>query len=182
LDELLWFCSIIAYEILRNSKPPTEVSLEYCSRHQKHLQHTRASRGLEILGYEGNRRKTGLIGFSIEVYRLESVLQRSRFDDAKPAVLFHETDSSGPFCAILTSIINALLRLNNSRPMSEVLYTSAISLRRRMVDRVAAAAGVLMELLGRRTSLMSFPIPNLRNCPCATCNCLSATFAIPDAN
>ena len=71
---------------------------------------------------------------------------------------------------------------------ASTIYTSAISLRRRMVDRVAAAAGVLYpECQGlhsawdARQDQLSWLI-DLRDGPCATGDGLVAALALPDAN
>ena len=64
-----------------------------------------------------------------------------------------------------------------------ILYTSAISLSRRMVDLVAAAAGVLLQSVRvLRSSFLVSPALDLRNSPCASCNCLLATLALPNSD
>lgn len=80
---------------------------------------------------------------------------------------------------------------NSEKPMQiSPLYTSAISLRRRIVDRVAAAAGVLEHTDLSVCDRDSFedtlcegilcPALHLRDSICTSCDGLSTSLAVPD--
>ena len=71
-----------------------------------------------------------------------------------------------------------------------IVYTSAISRRRRIVDLVAAAAGVLeismLDTIRTSWAVVGFGCevlcPDLRNSPCTSRNGLLAASALPDAD
>lgn len=63
-----------------------------------------------------------------------------------------------------------------------IIQTSAISRKRRIVDLVAAAAGVLSPHVRQPPRHKPSVMHDLRDRPCATSYSLPARFAVPDAN
>ena len=115
--------------------------------------------------------------------RLVSIVHLGRpasaFDDAV-LVLLLETEIGVCYLKIMIGTPCSML----------IVYTSAISRRRRIVDLVAAAAGVLeismLDTIRTPWAIEGFGCevlcPDLRNSPCTSRNGLLAASALPDAD